>query len=361
MEPEGLLVSKSYTPTEVYAGEDKYTIVLYMSQTARFRNAVGKIKVQYSGQGTLKGAGGFVKPFVVSFSPQDLVRKPNPNDAEHLEISNISATGSLIHVYYTDTQENEHIEISDISATGALRFLVNVNYYDKSGTSIIYTEQIYSGLNAVWGVGLDWSDSIGGQPVANILDNVSSDLNVYACLDEQFLGYAKSTGGTQWIETNIYATKNIFLEMYYRGDTYYNDRILFGTTNSYYYQAAEYNNRYYYGTNGSEYNGGNWTSGYHLLRYNDENDLFTIDNNLIGGPYTFENNNATIKLLKRPANNRTGCDIYIYWFRLIDKDTNQVVCNLRPVLDSNQVVCFYDTVTEQYFYNSGTGVFDYNV
>ena len=41
-------------------------------------------------------------------------------NAEHLEIKNVTATGEMSEVHYSDTSEDEHINISSIAATGSL-------------------------------------------------------------------------------------------------------------------------------------------------------------------------------------------------------------------------------------------------
>lgn len=71
-------------------------------------------------KGNLMGAGGLVADFKMSFLPTDLIAKPHQNDEEHIEISDITAVGNLIRIYYTDAAETEHIEISSIEAVGVL-------------------------------------------------------------------------------------------------------------------------------------------------------------------------------------------------------------------------------------------------
>lgn len=59
--------------------------------------------------------------------------------------------------------------------------------------------------------------------------------------------------------------------------------------------------------------------------------------------------------------NSGGSPIYItegmkiYYFKVIKN--GEVVRNLVPVVDSNNVACFYDIVSQKYFYNKGTGTF----
>lgn len=53
----------------------------------------------------------------------------------------------------------------------------------------------------------------------------------------------------------------------------------------------------------------------------------------------------------------TGCNIAIYSWQIYDDGT--LAQDLRPSVDSNGVVCMYDTVTKKYFYNQGTGTLSY--
>lgn len=47
----------------------------------------------------------------------------------------------------------------------------------------------------------------------------------------------------------------------------------------------------------------------------------------------------------------------IYSYKLYKN--NVLIQDLRPCIDSNGVVCMYDMVTKEYFYNAGTGTFGY--
>lgn len=43
----------------------------------------------------------------------------------------------------------------------------------------------------------------------------------------------------------------------------------------------------------------------------------------------------------------------IYDFKIYDDDHD--IMHLIPVIDQNDVVCFYDEVSQSFFYNAGTG------
>ena len=89
------------------------------------QNAAGPVTVAYSG-GNLQGNGGPVEAFSQTFTATDLDYKGNQNDAEHLEIADVSAVGVLMRIYYTDTQSGEHLEIVGITAEGILTHVDDV-------------------------------------------------------------------------------------------------------------------------------------------------------------------------------------------------------------------------------------------
>lgn len=102
---------------------DDYTILLIFpsGNLNSVQRAVGEITIAYDGSGTLTGLGGPVLAFEKTFLPVDLDPKNNPNDEEHIEISNIQAASNLMRVYYTNTSNgSEHIEISSVTAIGSL-------------------------------------------------------------------------------------------------------------------------------------------------------------------------------------------------------------------------------------------------
>lgn len=89
--------------------------------TKSIQRAAGDITVAYDGSGSLIGEGGPVLAFEHTFTPEGLDPKNNPNDAEHIEIADIVATGGLLQIYYTDVANGgEHITLSNISAVGSL-------------------------------------------------------------------------------------------------------------------------------------------------------------------------------------------------------------------------------------------------
>ena len=84
------------------------------------QRAVGDIMISYDGSGTLAGQGGPVFAFDQTFTPVGLDPKNNPNNVEHINISNVQIVGGLTRIRYIDSSENEHIIVGSVSAVGAL-------------------------------------------------------------------------------------------------------------------------------------------------------------------------------------------------------------------------------------------------
>ena len=55
-----------------------------------------------------------------------------------------------------------------------------------------------------------------------------------------------------------------------------------------------------------------------------------------------------------------GYDFKIYNSKIYD-GSDALIRNFTPCLDTNNVPCFYDSVTQQTYYNAGTGVFQYEL
>lgn len=100
--------------------QDVKCLKLKLKDFNRFLNIEGQLTVAYDDTiGNLAGYGGPVESFSVSFSPADLVQKPNPNDPENMEITDVAVNDTLLRVYYTDTKEDESVEIT-VGVTGTL-------------------------------------------------------------------------------------------------------------------------------------------------------------------------------------------------------------------------------------------------
>jgi hypothetical protein len=124
--PGGALQAKTYTISSVgYAdgtGANKKLIAVTLTAAGRLKAPQGNVTVAYNqATGNLMSAGGAIVSFGLAFAPTGLTPVyAGVNDIEKIEITNITATGSLLTVTYSNTKEDEKIEITNVTATGTL-------------------------------------------------------------------------------------------------------------------------------------------------------------------------------------------------------------------------------------------------
>lgn len=105
-------------------GDDHVLLLEFGKGNVRsIQNAAGDIDIAYAG-GTLLGLGGAVAPFEVSFTPEGLLAKNNPNDCEHIEILSVNVSSNLKRIRYSSTLESEHINIGNVEVVSKL---TNIN------------------------------------------------------------------------------------------------------------------------------------------------------------------------------------------------------------------------------------------
>lgn len=96
-------------------------LLITLDTTERLDECWKPVVLGYDGSGSLTGYGRPVEAFEIEFDPQDIAYKGDQNAEEHIEIRSITASGTLIRIYYSDYQSaDEHIEITRITATGTL-------------------------------------------------------------------------------------------------------------------------------------------------------------------------------------------------------------------------------------------------
>lgn len=165
--------------------------------------------------------------------------------------------------------------------------------------------------------------------------------------------------GTQYIDTLVKPT-NHFTEIKYYVPTYVNDGHILGTSSgASYYHWTEYNNgtqKYFWGKNGSEGNGGSWTSAPHIVEMNKgSNYQVILDGTTLGSGYQIYSS-TTLWIGRRDST--TNFQGYIYYCKIYDKSTNTLIHDFIPVR-KDQVGYLYDKVSGQLFGNEGSGTISY--
>jgi len=185
----------------------------------------------------------------------------------------------------------------------------------------------------------------------------------------EFLTRIRATG-SQHINFPDIIPYNHKLEIKLQMPRYNNDNHLWGANymgefgdGARYFSMTTYNRKYYWGTNGDEMYGGTWNSNENIIIYNDFNDHeVKVNGTTIGSGneiytegyfYLFKRANAYA-----PAENSGKYVGYIYYCKMWDRDTEELVLDLVPARRlSDSVLGLYDNVTNTFFENNGTGSF----
>ncbi len=168
------------------------------------------------------------------------------------------------------------------------------------------------------------------------------------------LVYLESNGG-QYIDTGIIPT-NHYIEIKAQYLSQQNDAALFGVSSPGYH-ITWYSNKWYYGNGGTELNGGAeyLPDQLNTIIYNKDG-IFSINGNVINSSLDAKDTH-NLFILRRPRNVNGSAAARIYYCKIYDKSTNQLVRDFIPVRDLNGEVCLYDNITKEFFRNSGTGTF----
>ncbi len=166
--------------------------------------------------------------------------------------------------------------------------------------------------------------------------------------------------GTQYVDTGIIPS-NHKIEAKFDFETLETE-FLFGTTTGiYYYSFLNSNNEYWWGTygpSGGQINNGTSSSGIHTLVYNGSNNSIVLDETTLGQG-TELSSLSNILIGAQNTNGQFSLAGKIYYFKITDKSTGQLVRNMIPChRKSDNVIGLYDTVNNVFYTNDGTGTFN---
>ena len=184
------------------------------------------------------------------------------------------------------------------------------------------------------------------------------------------LEYLESTG-TQWVDTGIVGSSNISVDILYKPTNVSSSSHIFGARNE-----SAVGNGFGVGLISDQfvfdYNGRVTASNvnvydivkYRIVKDKQNNSLYADGSLVFSTPNTASTftTTATISLFSMrtntaiPSSTRTG---NIYYCKIYDNGT--LVRDFIPVLDFNNTPCMYDKVTDAYYYNQGTGSFNYSL
>lgn len=171
--------------------------------------------------------------------------------------------------------------------------------------------------------------------------------------------YIESTG-TQYIDTGIIPTNHRVVAKFECTDTSDN-KTAFGVNYDVgSFDFTRYNNKWYWLAGGSQ-SSFNYENPCEIDFNNNKNEI------IVNGKVVVSNTNGTttanknLFIFSRPVNSRLyAISMKLYYFKIYDRATEELVRDFVPAIDENGVICLFDKVTEAYFYNQGSGEFKGN-
>ena len=192
--------------------------------------------------------------------------------------------------------------------------------------------------------------------VAKVDNLISSFDSLDYMTDYTRLEYIQVSSGS-YIATNIIPTNHKIIADFKLNST--DDNItLFGTAaeeGGNYFHLTSYQGKWYWGLNGTEENGGTIDTNRHTVTFNSF-ERIVIDNVPLGST-AGTTSDSPIDIFRRELNGGyIYSDCNLYSMVIIDNETNQVELNLIPVKrNSDNEVGLYDTISNTFYTNSGTG------
>ena len=165
------------------------------------------------------------------------------------------------------------------------------------------------------------------------------------------------TSGTQYIDTGITVSHHQ-VQTKMQMTTLNNNTFLFGSN---YYHIGCYSNNmvsaFYSGNQEISLKTDSYLLNENTIIFNDSQHRVIINNETLRSDFLDYTPNRTIQILRR--NGLGGVSTAKVWyFKVIDNSTGELLRDMIPVKrKSDNEICMYDKISEQYFTNQGTGTF----
>lgn len=170
------------------------------------------------------------------------------------------------------------------------------------------------------------------------------------------------TTGTQWIDTGIIPTENVY-QVSTKVVTTVTEQniILLGTGSNPYYHLTPYANKWYIGQSGGEGGFGSYPAtvgAEYEIDFNNADHAVIINGVVLCSGKTYTSG-ASIKMARRATmSSASGGKFKYYYFRVVNNSTSQVLMDLVPCYRrADSVAGMYDLVGGRFFTNAGTGTF----
>ena len=171
--------------------------------------------------------------------------------------------------------------------------------------------------------------------------------------------------GTQYIDTGISGSANLKVETDFQLANTTDSGTIFGNYTSSNLLVSGYSNggKFSYPGNRRPVNITINTPDLnrHTIIFNNGDNKYYFDGAEVtaAGTAAYFYSNANIFLFNYYGALSVSISAKIYSFKITDTSTDTVLINMVPVLDGNGVPCMWDTVSQTFFYNQGTGDFLY--
>lgn len=181
---------------------------------------------------------------------------------------------------------------------------------------------------------------------------------------KQELAYLESTG-TQWIDTGIYPANITYLEMEGQYTAINKRQTLMGCYDVSYNTFAATNPTSAYDNFFSQWSTDNYGGSIkadlnkHVFSFDKTSYIFSVD----GYPYSLQGKRTDVNDTLYMFATHKGSTIdrqasaKVYYLKMYNG--SELVRDFIPVLDMNNMPCMYDKVTDTFFYNKGTGAFNF--
>ena len=115
----------------------------------------------------------------------------------------------------------------------------------------------------------------------------------------------------------------------------------------------------YWGINGSEPSAGTVSPNeIYTVKYNDKEGALIVNNTVLSST-DFTPNKEEIIYIGHKIYQQEHSRAKFYSIKIYDKETQILVRDFIPVLDKEGTPCLYDKVEKKFYYNQGTGEFEY--
>lgn len=170
------------------------------------------------------------------------------------------------------------------------------------------------------------------------------------------------TTGTQWIDTGIIPSTNVYqVSTKVVATTTEQNIVLIGAGSNTYYHLTPFTNKWWVGQQGTDGGYGSYPATVgteYEIEFNNADHAVVINGTVLCSGKTYTSG-ASIKMARRDTmGSASGGKFKYYYFRVINNSIGEPIMDLVPCYRrSDSVVGMYDLVSGKFFTNAGSGTF----